>query len=1085
MRFRALIALVLFVLTAGRAEFAHPEAAAGAPGKGGAGSEAIPARPDGTGPPPGGSGDALRAGERSGGESPAPGRKAPSVASEHALRAGERSGGESPAPGQKAPSVASEHALRAGERSGGESPAPGQKAPPVVSKRALRAGEQESVFDRSETAPLVLQVRLRDFILSENLVGHLHREGLLLPLGELAFLLEWGITVDPQSGFAWGWYQNENRAFYLDLNDGTATVEGKRSPLNTRLVERRPQDLYVHTSLLSRWFPLDFEFNLSSLKIEILNHEPLLLENRLVRQQKVKETKRQPETDSLPRVRPPYKILDWPSMDLSYDFNYKSEEDQAQSLYSALLAGDVLYMDSEVFLAGDERDSLSDVRLRLGRKDPEGGLFGPLSAREFALGDIFNPQLPLVADSRSGAGFEISSFPFYRQGEFDRINLRGELSVGWQVELYRNEVLLDSQVTPNADGRFEFLDVPLLFGSNVLRLVFYGPQGQKRETIRRIFVGEEQVRAGRQYFRLSGNFQEQDLVQVGEDANSLEPEKGRARYFAEYERGLSRHISVAGNIASLPFEGDRRNYGTLGLRASLGGAFSRLGVTRDDKGGTAAQIATLTDLFGVNLFLEHGHFFDFVSERVARAADPLESTTNLRLDSAVPGFFLPRIPITIEGELDRRESGRVEIDLSNRLSMYFGGVSVSNTLNWFLNRGGQQEPFTQGDGTLLANGRILRLSLRGALDYGIEPVTELTRTSVTGDYDLTRNLSTRLTVDRILNGERETIYSAGLNRRFPMFALGMEGSYSDEGDYALGSSLTFSLGREPRGKRWVVLADRMATQGAASARVFLDKNHNGAFDEADEPLENIEVQEGTRSVRTDRQGLAFLPGLASYQPVSLSVDQASLEDPFWMLAREGMEVVPRPGSPALINFPVIPTGEIGGSVFLGHGASRRAAANVKVELVKQRDELEERLKRQTLRHYIDSEGEIARKIDFHHMREREFFTSAVSGQRPRLIERFKLPLKMEEAAVVQSVRSAYDGGFLFARVPPGRYTLRVSPSQMRRLGLLADSEHGVEIRAAGQREDGLQLVVEPDFRNPPRTAPNDAEEYELVSYTAK
>ncbi len=927
---------------------------------------------------------------------------------------------------------------------------------------AQKDSAQESVFDPSEPEPLVLQARFRGFILSENLVGFLHREGVLLPLGELAFLLEWGLNVDPQNGSASGWFQNENRSFYLDLNSGTVTVEGKRSPLNTRLVVRRPQDLYIHTSLLSSWFPLDFESNLSGLEIDIRAREPLPLENRLAKQGWLKEKPAEP--GPFPRVPTPYKLLDWPAMDLSYDFNYKSESDQAQSLYSALLTGDFLYMNSEVFLAGDERDALSDVRLKLGRKDAEAGLLGPLAAREFALGDLFNPQLPLIADSRSGAGFEISSFPFYQQGEFDRINLRGELSVGWQVELYRNEVLLDSQVTPNADGRFEFLDVPLLFGSNVLRLVFYGPQGQKRETIRRIFVGDEQVRPGRQYFRLSGNFQEQDLVQVGEDENSTELEKGKARYFAEYERGLSRRISIAGNLASLPFEGDRRNYGTLGLRASMGGAFSRIDVTKDDKGGTAAEIATLTDLFGVSLFVEHGHFFDFVSERVQRADDPLESTTNLRLDSAIPGFWLPQIPFTLEGELDRRESGRVEIDLSNRLSMYFGGVSVSNTLNWFLNRGGQEDPFTQGDGTFLANGRILRLSLRGALDYGIEPVAELTRTSVTGDYDLTRNLSTRVTVDRILNGERETTYSAGLNRRFRFFALGMEGSYSDEGAYSVGSSLTFSLGREPRRKSWVVLADKMATTGAASARVFLDKNHNGTFDAADEPLENIQVLEGSRKVRTDRQGLAFLPGLSSYQPVSLSVDRSSLEDPFWILDRPGMEVIPRPGSPALVNFPVIPTGEIEGSVFLVQGESQRAVSNVQVQLVKQRDGLLERLKRQLLRYYITVEGQIAQKIDFPLVRKGSFFAS--SGKpRKRLLEPLQNPPDLNTLAeeIVATVRTAYDGRFLFARVPPGRYLLRVSPGQMQRLKLVSQDEHPIEIRDAGQREVGRLFYLEPVY----------------------
>jgi hypothetical protein len=70
----------------------------------------------------------------------------------------------------------------------------------------------------------------------------------------------------------------------------------------------------------------------------------------------------------------------------------------------------------------------------------------------------------------------VSSFPLQLQSQFDRQSFRGELPPGWEVELYRGAELL-AYAQSRADGLYEFLDVPLLFGLNVFRLELYGPQG--------------------------------------------------------------------------------------------------------------------------------------------------------------------------------------------------------------------------------------------------------------------------------------------------------------------------------------------------------------------------------------------------------------------------------------------------------------------------------------------------------------------------------------------------------------------------------------------------------------------------------
>lgn len=927
--------------------------------------------------------------------------------------------------------------------------------------------EQESVFDPSRPEELILAVYFGNYILSKGLVGYLYREGIQLPLEDVVDLLEFAIDVNSKAGLASGWFLNEQRRFALDVANEKVMVDGKIYKLDPKLISSHPDGIYVDTSLLSQWFPVDFQFNLSQLSIGIRSREPLPFEQRLEREKTRGVNGAAKDSQEYPRVKIPYKLIDWPAVDVNYNFNYRSEEEKAASLYSAILGGDLLYMNSGLSLSGDEEEGLTDARLWLGRKDPDGGLLGPLHAREFTLGDIFSPQVPLISDSKAGAGFEISSFPIDQRSEFDRINLRGELAVGWEVELYRNEVLLASQVTPNADGRFDFLNVPLLFGSNILRLVFYGPQGQKRETIQRILVGRDQTRPGEHSFRFAANLQDEDLFQVRENTGD-DKTKGKGRWFAEYERGINKIFSVAGNVASLPLEltDERRNYATLGLRASLFGAFSRLNVTKDDVGGTALQLAALTDIYGVNLFFQHGQFFDYISEQVERSGDPLESRSNIRLDGAIPVWSLPLISFSVTGELERRESGRSETDLSNRLSMTFGRVSFSHTLNWFLNRGGNLDPLTRGDGSFLVNGHIKRLSLRGTLDYDIEPQSEMRRASVTGDYAVSNNFSTRISVNRELNGNRLTTYLAGLNRRFQTFALGLDSTYSDDGEYSIGTSISFSLGRDPRRERWIMTSERMGTTGTASARVFLDKNQNGVFDKADKPLEGVKFQNGGNDVKTDAKGLAFIPGLSSYQGVKIAVDPESLEDPFWVLSQEGQEVIPRPGRTALVNFPVIPTGEIDGKVYLVEGDSETEVSRVELQLVKKsNDKLSRRLKRTLGKYYINSKGKLARKINYPVYRKSfppiDLRTGSFS--RKRLEERFNVPPEelFAEAPgeVVQTIKTEYDGFYLFSKVPPGRYIVRVSPRQIKRLNLAVPLQREVLVRESGTIESGLDFAL--------------------------
>lgn len=861
-----------------------------------------------------------------------------------------------------------------------------------------------SIFDPVEHELLILKVKFgRRWSLGETMVGFLHRGGVQLPLGGLTGELDFAIEVDPATGTATGWFVRENRSFALDFKRRVAVVQGQTRTFNPDLVWPQPEDIYVDTTLLAEWFGLSFDNQLASLSIDVSAKEKLPFEKRKEREGRrdilgARGALKKPEYD---RFTPPYRLFSLPFVDASYDHIFDSLTDQSRHNYSTVVSNDLLYMQSRFFFGGNDQEPFANWRFNLGRVDVDRNLLGALRVSEYDLGDVFNTQIPLTATSRVGAGFRVSSFPFAQQSEFDRTNLRGELPQGWEVELYRNEVLLDSQ-TSRADGRYEFLDVPLLFGNNVLRLIFYGPQGQRRETVQTFTVGQGQIRPGRNYFRLSTNLQDTTLQTI---ADEEEPDSydDLARYFVEYQAGLSRLWSLSASFASYTLNRERLYFGSLGLRTGLFGAFSRLDVSHDvGNEGTAVEFATQTAFGGVSLLAQHAQFFDFQSERFQNTTDPVKSRSSLRLNFNIPSWgIVPQIPFAATGQATRRESGETDYRITNRLSMFLGGVSVSNNLTATLRRGGNQPPTDDLTGSVLMNTRLWRLSLRGTLNYELEPINRLQDLTGTLDYNFTQNFGARVTVTKQLQGLEQTSYEMALNTRFQSFALGVTGIINDDGDFSVGTTFTFSFGLDPRTNSPIMRSDRLATSGSASARVFLDQNQNGIYDAGtDEPLPGVQFQPGGKDIQTDEQGIAFIPGISANRPTDVTVQKKTLDDPFWILPDEGFEVVTRPGRAALLEFPVIQTGEVDGTVFLLKGGAESAVSNVALQMV-------------------DEQGKVA-----------------------------------------YEVKSEFDGFYLFTFVRPGKYILRVNPEQVERLNLKTSPQQEVVITAKGNVESGRDMVLE-------------------------
>ncbi len=848
----------------------------------------------------------------------------------------------------------------------------------------LPAQPAAAVFTPASEANLVLlEVRLGEQVLSDAVNGYEIGRDVFLPLGEMARLLTLAIRVTPGEGRAGGYILSEDRAFSLDVPGRVLEIAGKREELDRSQFKLHPDEIYVASKLLARWLPVDLDLDMPSLALKVRPREQLPLQARLARRERgsLPGTPGGYQEPGYPRLATPYRIADVPFIDQTLGLSTSKTRGsrQAEANYTAYLTTDLLGMEAALYASRNPHDPARGLRLTLGRNDPDAGLLGPLHARTALFGSVPLPGVPNIsASSPTGNGALVSNRPLDQPTSFDRHTLQGPLPPGWDVELFYNEALVGFQGA-RPDGKYSFEDLPLAYGPNEFRLVFHGPLGQLRVERQSFLLEHSAVPRGALYY----------------DAGFHRDLLGRERALAQFEWGVSERLNAVGGWQRVPlFDGSARGYANLGLRAYWNGLIATADAVKAEDGGRLAQLGLKTRLGHVSLSASRAQLDKFQSEFFTGAADPVRLRDEVRLEGVVAGgdrFF----PVGLQLRQDRLASGTRNIDVQGRVSAYQDGIALTKALRW-ASLGGQDI----ADGQFQLSRRVAGIGLSGQLQYTIAPSLGLGSAAVTADYAMSDGFLLNLGMMRSFQ-DRELRAFGGLNKSLGSYGLGVNAFYSNRGDYGLGLQLFMAMGLEPRSSRLMTDAQPMAAMGAASIRVFLDKDLNGVMDGADEaiPGAGFTVNGANYAVRTDAGGIAYLARLPAHRNTDIGLDPNTLDDPQWQPRVAGVRIVPRPGKVSRLEFAVNVTGEVDGTTYLYAGGKKKAIGELQLELV-----------------------DASRKV-------------------------------------VASMRSAADGYYVITGIFPGEYFLRVSREQLQRLGLTDTGMHMISIGRDGTVLNGRDLDV--------------------------
>ncbi len=514
-------------------------------------------------------------------------------------------------------------------------------------------------------------------------------------------------------------------------------------------------------------------------------------------------------------------------------------------------------------------------------------------------------------------------------------SINGDVQVGWDVELYRNDVLLD-QIFDIESNRYEFNDVDLLFGRNEFEIVLYGPQGQIIRETKTEIVDDATLSTDAWSYQAS-------IVRLNDSLfNSLDDNADNSMVAAvALGTNIGDHSSLDLSFQT-GLDSSEYLYAAVGFNSRL---FSNLlfGITADSDLSDLARLSTSlrTSVAGQSITLAN-------SLNYTKGEDGNPDTqifsSNVTLAGSLDFIGLPSISYSTDfGYSDNGDNSTTFADSSIRWSTPFGSLFYS--LN-YVDEPGVIPLITEPDalnpfpvfatdrltGGFGYQGSIGPVFTRINASYDATDSYEIDAVSGSFTWNPSNNLKSRLLVTRNLITDL-TDYNLSLTWRHNQLSVGGEARYSDLSGYTIGLNTRFSFGGLPYNDAIFTTRDALSSNGTIAVRVFEDLNGNNAFDQGEPLIPNIEVQSSTNRAKelTGVDGIALIQNLSVARTTDIRLENQNLDQPFLMPVIEGVSIQPRDGFIDRLDFPMVQGSEIEGTVYLP-GTQKRAAAYAKLVL---------------------------------------------------------------------------------------------------------------------------------------------------------
>ena len=805
----------------------------------------------------------------------------------------------------------------------------------LVGAGKIKLAEHKSRTRLPDNEPLIFNaiVGKERVYLKHDIYAIKRGDRLMVSLGDFCSAADLAISVYAKAGKAEGWFIRENQRFFFDAKKSSVSIMGKTEQINPDDIDTDSNYILVSTAMLEKWFGLNFSYNFASLMLHIETTQLLPVEEAYLRKKR-RKSKRYAKSNvtSLPLQKTPYTLAALPYIDTNISSNWSKSPGNTASKsasWSTIYTGDFAGFSTQAFTSGaanfDNIDTLTSLRLVMGRDDPDGRLLGPLHATSYRFGDVNTVSLGMIDLGAQEKGIRITNKPADVTTETST-DIRGNVQPGWDVELYRNASFINIH-RAGSDGQYLFEKVDLVPGDNDIKLLFYSPQGKIREEHRHILVDPYQFAKNGGYYTVSATLTDKSVWQP---ITPSDVDFGKPHLAALYEYGIP-GIGTAGfGIRKHSDEGVRRTFAQTSLATSLFGTFFNAGIGYDIAGGAATTTFSARKNIGKQSAMLQYNWtapdYNIVSSTTPAST---KSTFRAALSGPLPNF-LDQINYSLSGTHTDLYNNTTTSTLTSSLSARIKSISLSSNFNY--SRATATDSISSA--SLSGRGFLFGGSWRLGSNHRIQPRWETTDASA--EYAYSINDSLNMTSQATYTpSTRLTALSLGLNWLTNKATISPVFNWDTNQNLAMNVNVHFGLGVDPYSHDYQMYNKYMSAVGGVAARIFFDKNGDGFYNGNDELMPDVVLKalQVHRSAISNDRGIAFIPDLEQNSFIDIAVDQNSFPDSYNISLFKGISVLPRPGVVSQVDFPVVVSGEMDGQMDLVDDTGiRQPARNMQISL---------------------------------------------------------------------------------------------------------------------------------------------------------
>lgn len=269
-----------------------------------------------------------------------------------------------------------------------------------------------------------------------------------------------------------------------------------------------------------------------------------------------------------------------------------------------------------------------------------------------------------------------------------------------------------------------------------------------------------------------------------------------------------------------------------------------------------------------------------------------------------------------------------------------------------------------------------QFNFRGGSSFDLLPDYKFRVANLTASYLISKKYNINLDYK---HSPDEDSVSLGYGQTFEDFSFGFNSAYGSKSGFSASLNVNVNFGYNPLTENLFMTSDTLAEHGAIVSNVFFDENDNSKFDKNEQKLSNIKFIGNNsffKNKKTDDNGKVYFHGVSTFSRLKLKLDPTSFDDISLYSKNKHIDYSVKPSQLLFVDFPVVFRGEIDGQVFKYTRGEDRAGESIEFELVQWRT-----------------------------------------------------------GAVINEVKSQYDGFILFKDVPSDRYVVRAKQSQVEDLNL--------------------------------------------------